>query len=178
MNNRMALACLMLVAWAAAPVVGEDKKGETATAGKPAAFERFKLLAGEWTGKAVKGPEAGKEVRATYKVTSAGSAVVETLLPSEEHEMITVIHPDGADLLLTHYCALGNQPHMKATGQGAGDKVVFKFVRATNLKSDKDPHMHDVTFTFIDKDTFRTEWTYFKDGKAGAATAFEMKRKK
>jgi hypothetical protein len=145
---------------------------------KPGGLDRFKQLAGEWVGKEVKGMNEGKEVRAMYKVTSGGSAVMETLFPGADHEMVTVIHPDGNDLILTHYCMLGNQPQMKATGKDDGSKVAFKFVRATNLKSDKDPHMHDVTFTFVDKDTYKSEWTFFKDGKAAGTTVFEMKRKK
>ena len=87
------------------------------------------------------------EVRVVYKVTSGGSVVVETIAPGTEHEMITVIHPDGDSLLLTHYCMLGNQPHMKAkpkSGENpkAGEnKVAFEFVKATNLASDKDMYM-------------------------------------
>jgi hypothetical protein len=91
-----------------------------------------------------------------YRVTSGGSAVVETLFPNTDHEMVTVIHPDGEDLLLTHYCMVGNQPQMKAPGTSAGKEVAFKFVRATNLKSADDMHMHDVTYTFVDNDTLRS----------------------
>jgi hypothetical protein len=92
--------------------------------------------------------------------------------------MVTVIHPDGDDLLLTHYCAVGNQPRMKAPGKTDGNKVAFAFVGATNMKSDKDMHMHNVTFTFVDKDTLKAEWTVYMDGKASGTTAFELKRKK
>ena len=172
---RATLLSAVFLGWATAPIIGDDKKPE---AGKHPGLEQFKQLAGEWVGKEVKGPNEGKEVRAIYKVTSAGTAVVETLFPGSDHEMVTVIHPDGDALLLTHYCALGNQPHMKAAGKAEGGKIAFQFVRATNLKSDKDPHMHDVAFTFVDKDTYRSEWTFFKDGKASGTVVFEMKRKK
>ena len=37
---------------------------------------------------------------------------------------------------------------MKAPGKADGNKVAFAFVGATNMKSDKDMHMHNVTFTF------------------------------
>jgi hypothetical protein len=150
-----------------------DKPGSKADA-----LDLFKQLSGEWVGKEVGGPNAGKECRSIYKVTSGGIAVVETLAAGTEHEMVNMIHPDGDNLILTHYCALGNQPQMKAPGKVEGNKVAFQFVHATNLKSDKDPHMHDVAFTFVDKDTLRTDWTFFKDGKASGTVAFEMKRKK
>jgi hypothetical protein len=171
MFMKAAVPVLILLVLATGAVVGQDKKA-------PAGLEQFKQLAGEWAGKEVKGLNEGKEVRASYKVTAAGSAVVETLFPGSPHEMVTVIHPDGNDLILTHYCALGNQPQMKAPGGPEGNKVAFKFVRATNLKSEKDMHMHDVTFTFVDKDTLRSEWTHYKDGKAAGQVIFEMKRQK
>ena len=173
--TRAALLFSILLVWATAPVVGDDKKPE---AGKNAALDKFKQLAGEWAGKEIKGPNEGKEVRANYKVTSGGSAVVETLLPGTDHEMVTVIHPDGDDLILTHYCMLGNQPQMKASGKDDGSKVAFKFVRATNLKSDKDPHMHDLTIEFIDADHIKSTWTFYQDGKEDSKADFDMKRKK
>jgi hypothetical protein len=46
------------------------------------------------------------------------------------------------------------------------------------MKSDKDMHMHDVTFTFVDKDTLKTEWTHYMDGKPAGNVVFEFKRKK
>jgi hypothetical protein len=178
MVSRAALPVLVLLACAATPIIGQDKKPGAAEGNKSSRLDLFKQLAGEWVGTATPQLKDAKEVHVTYKVTSGGSAVVETLFPGTEHEMVTVIHRDGDDLLLTHYCMLGNQPQMKAPATGDGNKVEFKFVRATNLKSDKDMHMHDVTFTFVDKDTLRTEWTHFKDGKAAGQVVSELKRKK
>jgi hypothetical protein len=155
---------------------GDDKNAQQNN-GKNAGLERFKQLAGEWVGKEASG-QAGMPVHVKYKVTAGGSAVVETLFPDSEHEMVSVIHPDGDDLVLTHYCMLGNQPQMRASAKGDGNTVAFKFARATNLKSDKEMHMHDVTFTFVDKDTLKTEWVNFNEGKPGERVVFELKRKK
>jgi hypothetical protein len=176
MSTRAAIPFLMFVALAAAPSAGQDKKDHAKDTAKHARFEQFKQLAGEWVGK--EQGKAGFDVHVKYKVTAGGSAVVETLFPGTDHEMVTVIHPDGDDLILTHYCMLGNQPQMKASGKGDGNKVDFKFLRATNLKSEKDMHMHDVSFTFVNKDTLRSEWINFKDGKAADRVVFELKRKK
>src|SRR5258705_1752627 len=129
-----------------------DKKGP----GKNAGLERFAQLAGEWVGKGTHG-DIEHEARIVYKVTSGGSAVVETIDPGGPHEMVTVIHADGDALALTHYCMLGNQPHMKAVPKSGDNKVAFEFVKATNLKSDKDMYMRSVTFTFMDRDTLKTE---------------------
>jgi hypothetical protein len=141
------------------------------------ALERFAQLEGEWVGKGVHG-DMEHEARIVYRVTSGGSAVVETVDPGGEHEMITVIHADGDALMLTHYCMLGNQPHMKAMPKADDKKVAFEFVNATNMKSDKDMHMHSVTFTFVDKDTLKTEWTNYDEGKEAGKAVFELKRKK
>ena len=166
----------LVIALSACALVAQadpDKKGHS----NNAALERFAQLAGEWVGK---GMHSGMdhEVRIVYKVTAGGSAVVETIDPGSAHEMVTVIHPDGDALLLTHYCMLGNQPHMKAMPKAGDNKVAFEFVKATNLKSDKDMYMHNVTFTFVNKDTLRTEWTHFQDGKDAGKAVFELKRKK
>ncbi len=148
---------------------------------------QFRKLAGEWQGK---DPEAGDaEMHVQYQVTGAGSAVVETLFPGTPHEMVTVVHYDKGDLLLTHYCALGNQPRMKAepaarpagdTGTAAVPKSIkFVFQDGTNMQSPNDPHMHAVTYTFIDDDHLKAEWVYYKDGKpAMEPTAFVLTRVK
>jgi hypothetical protein len=141
------------------------------------ALAQFAQLAGEWVGKGTHG-DAAHDARASYRVTAGGSAVVETIDPGGEHEMITVIHQDGDSLLLTHYCMLGNQPQMRAQSKPGDKKVAFEFVKATNLKSDKDMYMHNVTFTFVDKDTLKAEWTNYNEGKNAGTAVFEMKRKK
>jgi hypothetical protein len=143
---------------------------------KHAGLDKFKQLAGDWVGKMTDGKDS-HEVTVSYRVTSNGSAVVETMGAGTPHEMVTVIHPDGEALVLTHYCAVGNQPKMKADGKGDGNKFDFQFVSATNMKSDKDMHMHSVTYTLTDKDTLKADWTMYMDGKKGGTASFELKRK-
>src|SRR5258708_30008613 len=157
------IASLAIALCMACPTSAREKAEHKEHPGSPA-LDRFAQLAGEWVGKGTHG-DAEHEARVVYKVTSGGSAVVETLDPGGEHEMITVIHADGDSLLLTHYCMLGNQPQMKAKPKAGESKVAFEFVKATNLKSDKDMYMRNVTFTFVDKDTLKTEWTHYNDGK-------------
>jgi hypothetical protein len=174
MTARTAIPLLVLLALAPVPVMGQDRKPQRKEADKHAGLEQFKGLAGEWEGQG----KDGQEVRILYKATAGGSAVVETLFPGTDHEMVSVIHRDGADLILTHYCHLGNQPRMKASGQGQGSKIAFKFVSATNLKSDQDKHMHQATYTFVDKDTLKSEWTLYNEGKPAAQVVLNLKRKK
>lgn len=153
------------------------RANEKKESGAAAAFEKFTKLAGEWVGTGQHG-DMKHDAKVVYKVTSGGSAVVETIDPDGEHEMITVIHPDGDGLVLTHYCMIGNQPQMRAVPKADADDVAFEFVKATNMKSDKDMHMHSVTYTFVDADTLKAEWTNYDDGKEVGTAVFELKRKK
>jgi hypothetical protein len=157
------------------PLAADEKKAEGQ---KYAGLEPFAQLVGDWEGKEVSGKKTEQDLKAKYKLTSAGSCVVETLFPETPHEMVTMICPDGDQLVLTHYCALGNQPRMKAKAKSEANKIAFKFDSATNLKSENDPHMHEVTYTFVDKDTFKTEWTHYDGGKPTGTMVFEFKRKK
>lgn len=172
-KSALSLVGLALLACAVGSQAEEGKKAGAQHSG----LERFTQLAGEWVGKGMHG---GKEhdARVTYKVTSGGTAVVETIDPGGDHEMVSVIHADGDALLLTHYCLLGNQPHMKAVPKAGDNKVAFEFVKATNLKSDKDMYMRSATFTFVDKNTLKAEWTHYQDGKEAGKAVFVMKRKK
>jgi hypothetical protein len=173
-KTSLSAASLVLVLSITTIARADDKKAP----GKYAGLEPFKQLAGEWVCMHKMHGEEAQEMHVTYKVTSGGSAVVETIGPGTPHEMVTVIHPDGDDLVLTHYCMLGNQPTMKASGNPAGNKVDFKFVHASNMKSDKDMHMHDVSYTFVDKDNLKAEWTHYNDGKPAGNAVFEAKRVK
>jgi hypothetical protein len=136
-----------------------------------AAFERLKQLAGEWEGTA-----AGEPAVVTYRVTSAGHTVIETLLPGTPHEMVTAYHLDGKSLMLTHYCAAGNQPRMKADLGKYPDSLHFVFAGATNMKSPKDEHMHEVTLYFLDANHVRSQWVSYKNGSRGETVEFDLTR--
>src|SRR5262249_2697880 len=56
-------------------------------------------------------------------------------------EMISVYTADGPDLILTHYCVLGNQPRMKADPDSPPNQIVFRFAGGSNLEPAKDKHM-------------------------------------
>ena len=69
-----------------------------------------------------------------YKLTGAGSALVETQFPGSDHEMVSVYHLDGDDLRMTHYCAAGNQPRVKLDrANSKPDELIFVFDGGTNL---------------------------------------------
>jgi hypothetical protein len=171
-------ASVFAIALMITPSVAFAGEGHHSAAAASSGFERFKELAGEWVATSDKSEHAPGRMRAIFKVTSGGSAVAETMMPGTEHEMLNVIHPDGDGIVLTHYCAIGNQPEMKASDKIDGKDFAFKFVRCGNMKSPNEMHMHSVTYTFVDKDTLRTKWTNYDNGKPAGDMVFEMKRKK
>jgi hypothetical protein len=145
---------------------------------KSSALDQFKQLAGDWVGKMTEDGKQFHDVTVKYTVTSNGSAVVETMGPGTPHEMVTIIHDDGKDLGLTHYCSIGNQPHMKAAVKGDSHKFDFVFTSASNMESDNDMHMHNVTYTIEGKDKLKAVWTTYQDGKSIGTATFELTRKK
>lgn len=140
------------------------------------AFERFKALTGEWIDVDGVGGRKGA-VLATYRLTGAGSAVVETLFPGSPHEMTTIYHRDGDDLVLTHYCAGGNQPRMRARTV-SGNKVAFAFDGGTNFNPAVDSHMHEAEIEFLSPNEIRARWQSWNKGQPAAhAPNFRLQRK-
>jgi hypothetical protein len=169
MRTILALPVLCLLA---APAAGAEATPSPAQQ----KFEKLKALAGTWSGKA--GPDGSgqrKDATVIWKVTSGGSAVIETIDPGSRHEMVTVYHLDGGDLLLTHYCAAGNQPTMRAVESTEARTIAFDFVRGTNMKP-TDMHMHSVKLTLPGEGRLDTEWTSWQGGKPAATMRFELAR--
>ncbi|MGV3618164.1 MAG: hypothetical protein ACO1SV_22790 [Fimbriimonas sp.] len=140
------------------------------------AFIQLKKLEGTWEGKAGHGAEA-QDVKVVYKVTGQGSALVETQFPGDPHEMITIYHLDGDNLLLTHYCSAQNQPKMKLIPGKTANVLRFDFVSASNMKP-KDPHMHNLTMRLVGADHIVSEWGFYANGKSSNIAKFEMRRVK
>jgi hypothetical protein len=83
----------------------------------------------------------------------------------KSEDMISMIHMDGDRVLLTHYCAAGNQPRMLASISPDGKTLTFKFLDATNLASLDQGHMDHVVFNFIDANHHTEEWHFLAGGK-------------
>jgi hypothetical protein len=162
----MVLAAALGVLAGAAPMPPAKKD--------PAGFARIKSLAGEWEGKT----SDGKTVRLSYRVASAGSAVVESLKPPDEMEMVTVYHADGDSILMTHFCAANNQPRMRARSASDSPKeLAFSYVDAANLAGPEEGHMSALTLTFEDANHLSETWTWTAPG-GGKSEVFRFERKK
>jgi hypothetical protein len=142
----------------------------------PAGLERLKALAGEWVS-AEDGELAKKgDLVARYVVTAAGSAVVETVFPGSAHEMVTVYHADGPDLVLSHYCMEGNQPRMRAR-DARGPRLAFVYDGGTNIDPRRDRHMNAAVLDLAGADEIRSEWTELEGGKVVFVARTHLVRK-
>jgi hypothetical protein len=139
-----------------------------------AALERLKGLAGTWVGKTA--GEEGEEVSTQFRVTAAGSTVIETIFPGTDHEMISMYHLSGDRLVMTHYCAAGNQPHFQAKLGGQSDRIVFEFAGGTNFDPAKDMHIHNGMIRFLEDGQIESVWTFYMDGKKAGQHGATMKR--
>lgn len=165
MRHGFKLGGLLMIAFAVGARGDETPKTPKAPADAAnATFERLKKLAGTWVEADNEGKPTDKVV-GVVKVTAAGSAVHETIFPGEPQEMVSVYHRDGNDVVMTHYCALGNQPHLKADPKSASNQIHWMFAGGTNLDPAKDMHMHESTVTFIDDDHIEIMGVAWAGGK-------------
>jgi reactive intermediate/imine deaminase len=140
-------------------------------AGPGAAWERLKALAGDWEGRHTD----GTTTRVSYRLVSDGTALMETADAPDSSQMVTVYHPDGDGVLMTHYCSMGNQPRMRARGLVEG-RLDFAFVDAANLKSPEDRVMSRLVLGFPASDRLVQEWTSRAAGRQDVGR-FELRRK-
>lgn len=149
--SRIALAFVSIAALAAA-ATGDDAKSNPA-------WEKMKSLVGTW-----QGHEGDAPVSVTYTLVSNGTSLMESLNAEHDTNMVTMYAPDGETILATHYCAMGNQPRMRATPSGDGRTLDFQFVDVTNARGAQ-PEMRRLVVTFQDADHFQQAWTARIDGK-------------
>lgn len=134
------------------------------------AFNAIKNMPGTWEGRT----SEGDIVQVNFKTVSRGSAVVSEILGKED--MISVFHLDGSRLLMTHYCAIGNQPRMQASLTPDGKTITFDYVDATNLATPDAGHMRRMVLTVLDENHHIEEWTFIDHGKEHKAV-FDLHRK-
>ncbi len=175
-NLVMSSVCVVVLAVGGALWLGGEASGaDQPKAPKGPTLEWLKSMVGDWV-QVDKDGKATDVVMSKMRLTAGGSAILEILFPGTDHEMVSVYHQDGAKLMLTHYCVLGNQPTMQARFGVDKNQLVFEFVSGTNMKP-TDSHMHRGTLTRIDKNHMRNEWENFKDGKHNGTHGFEFVRR-
>lgn len=188
------VAPLVLTVLAALPLAGCRSGGEASNATSPAPraarvvtratleqqaklLDRVKALAGEWNLLDEQG-RIEPDSRTVIAVSSNGSVVREIMMPGGPYEMTNLYHMDGPNLVVTHYCAMGNQPRMVATPADAGDdRIHFRFASVSNLTADDEECMGDLVLVFLPDGRIRQEWNSIKNGAVSSHAHFTMVRK-
>ena len=123
--------------------------------------------------------ERGREkipTTTSFRLVSDNSALMNVLGAGTPHEMVTMFHMDGSDLLATHYCAIHNQPRFRFVSSSEPNVVAFEFKDATNLASPTAPHMVALKITLLDPNHHFEDWTFFANGKT-STSRFDFRRK-
>ena len=173
MKRHLLICGLLLVGFSIA-VFGDDKHDHATKGSTNAGMEKMKSLVGTWV-TADKDGKPTEEIVSVIKLTAGGSAIHETLFPGQPHEMVSIYTVDGPDLVMTHYCMLGNQPRMKAKTKSPGNKLNFEFAGGSNLDPKKDKHMHSAVLTFVDDDHIEVDGIGWEDGKPAKEMCNGMK---
>ena len=160
--------------------------------GSPA-FEFVKSLSGEWTGSVNEGASLTKKkdkhkksdksdsaaqapaVGVTYRTTSNGHAVVETIFVGTPHEMTSVYYERNGKLAMTHYCAIGNRPTMDLDKE-TPTSVWLNYSGGEGLDPAKDMHIHSVSLTLNKDGTLTQTWVGYENGKPTKNTVLSLQR--
>ena len=118
---------------------------------------------------------AGCDEQPPLELSAGATVVMETMDPGGDHEMINMYHLDGDDLRLTHYCAGGNQPTMRATAL-EGNELAFRFESVRDLKSADDVYMGEMTLVFLDDGSVEQRWNALKSGQVDHGITFKLTR--
>ena len=134
-------------------------------------------MVGNWKG-TQDTPDGKEDVTVEYNLSSAGTILTEKLMPGTPHEMFSIYHGDTNRVLMTHYCAFGNQPRMKMVKTNRPNTYKFVYMDGTSIRSIKDPHMHQLTLTMLNKNHITHEWVFYENGKPAQTVTFNLKRVK
>ena len=170
---------LALVAWADEPATdGKTKNPAAMVYDDQSAFNYIKTLAGNWERMGGAGHEHGASSSVvSFKISAAGSTVMETYNAGQPNEMVSVYHMDGKILLMTHYCALHNAPVMKFAKTGKPGEIKLDFFGGTNFDPKVDAHAHEGLIRVKDQDTFEVTAVGYAGGKPLPPAVSLMKRK-
>ncbi len=131
-----------------------------------AAFKQLEKLAGSWAGTLWSSHnDTTMELKLDYKVISARSTIVETVVEGDT-EMITLYHEKDDVLRMKHYCALRTQPELNLSVRS---DIVLSFAHAagTGLTKGQDNFVDSYKISY-DPETpneLKTHYTVtFTDG--------------
>ena len=167
----LAALIVMTAAFVTMVIAGSDEATQT---DPRLAF--LKSLEGTWVSES--SSDELHEGMFEYRVTSGGTTVEERLMVGSPHEMLTVYHMDGTDLVANHFCVLDNQPRFTASRRIESGTLAFDCDgKVSNTASHNEQHIHSWTMTLSDDGTLRFNATMVKDGEVVQEPAFVLARK-
>lgn len=168
MHRVRVMACVVAVLFISSPgsAYAEEERHRVV-------FDSIKSLEGDW----VLEDTENASVEISYRNVSASNIVIETYHPGRSTEETTVHYIDGGDLLLTHYCSLGPQSHMRLEKDAATDRFRYRSFDTTNMKTKNDRYMQSMELRIVSSTRIEATWTMFKDGKHAQSFPFKLKRK-
>lgn len=122
------------------------------------AFELLTSLVGTWEGTF---PD-GRKHSVSYRLTAAGSVLVETWKLGPDRESMTLYGTDGSNLIATHFCPQGNQPRLQLVQSDDSAKLSFEFLDGINLQVEGKEHQHAFWLKIDGPNSFTRSETYVK----------------
>lgn len=143
----------------------------------PEILKHFLALEGEWQGTHKNHEGIDESIKLVYRTVSGGTAIEERIFAGTPQEMVTMYHGNGKEeIVMTHYCALGNQPRLKLS-QTDGKQFEFNFLDGVGIDRETTGHMGGMKITLIDDNTILQEWAYYEDGEEKSVSAFTFTRR-
>jgi hypothetical protein len=91
--------------------------------------------------------------------------------------MVSLDCLDGKDLVMTHYCSVGNPPHLRLDAKASrADRLVFGCAGGTNLDAERDGFIHDATIEIGKDGKLEERWGSWYQGKQSEAELFHPHR--
>ncbi len=175
MKKLISFALMVFLGLVLGPLAANSGEYKVAAVTHSKDFEKMKELVDVWEGTTDMG-KGTQTIKATYELTSAGNAILERLFVGLPHEMVTVYHDYKGKLTMTHYCSLGNQPHMELMNPGENNMLFVLSEKNHGLSSLNETHMHALKISFDSKDGITHTWSLYEKGEKKSDAVIKLSR--
>ena len=104
------------------------------------------------------------KMKVSYKLTSGGSALIETTHEGAPHEMVSVYHDNkNGKLTMTHYCAEHNQPKLVLAAM-ENNKLTMDLASDSDVDVADEKHINATSIQFEGANKMTQTWTSFAGG--------------
>lgn len=140
-----------------------------------ACFARLQTMAGSYEVDFEGQSEPSKVI---WDNVSGGHAISEKLNAGTPHEMVSLYFLEGENLVVTHYCAIGNRPTLRLDrARSTRDEWFFDYDPATTgIDPKSDAHIHAAHFKWLDGGSLDAEWVFWMDGAEQHRKVFQLRK--